>query len=178
MRPLKSLCAINDYVSMNVVCADLSNEAHAAALLALLDMYARDPMGGGHELSDYTKAHLVQRLSERPECRVFLAFDEEQPAGLAITFEVFSTFACRPILNVHDFSVAPEIRGRGVAKQLLTSVENSARELGCCKMTLEILEGNHRAQKVYRDFGFEGYELDPEMGKAMFLQKVLDEEGN
>ena len=160
---------------MKIVRADLSNEAHAAALVALLSMYSNDPMGGGKELSQYTKDHLVEQLSRRPGCYVFLAFEDETPGGLAITFEGFSTFACRPILYIHDFAVAPKFRQRGVAKLLLSSVELCARELGCCKLTLEVLEGNFRAQKVYRDCGFEGYELDPRMGKAMFLQKSLEQ---
>ena len=41
------------------------------------------------------------------------------------------------------------------------------------KLTLEVLEGNSVAQSAYRAFGFEGYELDPQMGKALFWQKKL-----
>ncbi len=43
----------------------------------------------------------------------------------------------------------------------------------CCKLTLEVLEGNHIAQAAYTKFGFSGYELDPEMGRALFWEKKL-----
>ena len=44
--------------------ADYAQPAHARALVELLDSYARDPMGGGEPLSDFTKAH-IEKLSKR-----------------------------------------------------------------------------------------------------------------
>ena len=37
----------------------------------------------------------------------------------------------------------------------------------------EVLEGNKAAQRSYRGLGFEGYQLVPEMGRAMFWEKPL-----
>jgi ribosomal protein S18 acetylase RimI-like enzyme len=48
-----------------------------------------------------------------------------------------------------------------------------ARLRGCCKVTLEVLSGNHRALSVYQQAGFAGYALDPATGHALFLQKPL-----
>jgi len=115
----------------------------------------------------------VPELRKRPGVHVVLAFAGEEPAGLAICMEGFSTFACEPLLNLHDIVVAPAHRGRGVSKQLLAEVERIARERGCCKVTLEVLEGNTLAQSAYRRAGFEGYQLDPRMGRALFWQKKL-----
>jgi len=56
---------------------------------------------------------------------------------------------------------------------ILEKVEAIAIERGYCKLTLEVLEGNVRAQKVYKDFGFASYVLDYEMGRALFLDKKL-----
>jgi ribosomal protein S18 acetylase RimI-like enzyme len=69
--------------------------------------------------------------------------------------------------------VAPEYRGRGISKRLLARAEEMAKNLGCCKLTLEVLEGNKIAQAAYMAYGFEGYELNPKMGKALFWQKKL-----
>ncbi len=52
-------------------------------------------------------------------------------------------------------------------------VENIAISKGCCKLTLEVLEGNRVTQSSYSKFGFSDYELDPKMGRALFWQKVL-----
>jgi len=69
--------------------------------------------------------------------------------------------------------VAPAFQGRGVGKQLLAALEDRARQMGCCKITLEVLEGNAVAQGLYRKQGFEGYALDEITGRAMFWQKKL-----
>lgn len=153
--------------------ADLSNQAHAEALVKLLNDYATDLMGGGAALAPVVRRTLVAELIKRPFVRTVLAFVDGEPAGLAITMEGFSTFACQPLLNIHDMAVSPPFRGRGISTQLLGKVEEIARGLGCCKITLEVLEGNKPAQASYKSFGFAGYELDPEMGKAMFWQKAL-----
>lgn len=140
----------------------------------LLDAYASDEMGGGSGLSEYTREHLASTLRQRPQTYVFLAYQDGAAVGLAICFESFSTFQCRPILNLHDCFVASGCRGQGIAQQVLAAIESLARELNCCKMTLEVLEGNHRAESVYRRFGFNSYELDPALGRAMFYEKMLD----
>jgi ribosomal protein S18 acetylase RimI-like enzyme len=56
---------------------------------------------------------------------------------------------------------------------MLDKLEEIARSKGCCKLCLEVLEGNVRAQKVYKSFGFASYQLDPSMGKALFWNKKL-----
>jgi GNAT superfamily N-acetyltransferase len=153
--------------------ADLLNPQHADAVVTLLNHYAMDEMGGGEPLSEFTQNNLVQALHQRPAATVFLAFDDAIAVGLMIVIEGFSTFACQPLLNVHDVVVVSTHRGRGAAKQLFVAAENLARRLGCCKITLEVLEGNRPAQAAYRSYGFTPYALDPKMGNAMFWQKKL-----
>jgi len=153
--------------------ADLNSTEQASVILALLDAYATDLMGGGKSLSAFTKANLIGELRQRSDSCVILAWANDRPAGLAICFEGFSTFACQPTLNIHDLFVAPAFRGRGLALALLEEIEAVAAERSCCKLTLEVLEGNHAAQHVYKKFGFAGYELNPEMGRALFYEKKL-----
>lgn len=154
--------------------ADYSNPAHGAALVAVLDAYARDPMGGGHPLSEFSRSHLVASLAARPQAYSVLAFDADMPVGLVNCIEGFSTFACRPLVNVHDVAVLPGYRGQGVAEKMLLLAQEMARERGACKLTLEVLQGNAAAQRLYQRLGFANYELDPSMGQAQFMQKWLD----
>ena len=156
-----------------ILTADLSLQEHADATVWLLNEYAKDDMGGGTGLTEFTQQNLIAELKKRPTIHVILAFVDEKPAGLALCIEGFSSFDCKPLLNIHDFMVAPAYRGRGLSKRLLGKVEETAIELGCSKLTLEVLEGNHVAQSAYRAFGFDGYELRPETGKAMFWQKKI-----
>lgn len=147
--------------------------AHATALVALLDAYAREPVGGGKPLSDYARANLVDELAARPFVFSVLAFDGEMPVGLVNAIEGFSTFACRPLVNVHDVIVLPSHRERGIAASMLVEVEAIARERDACKLTLEVLSGNRAARSLYEKLGFDDYRLDPAMGHAQFMQKWL-----
>lgn len=156
-----------------IIDADLSNPNHAQTVVRLLDEYAQGGMGGGLGLSAFAKENLAAELRKRAGVYVILAFAGGEPAGLAICFEGFSTFACRPLLNIHDLVVSKPYRGLGLSKKLLAKAEETARSLGCCKLTLEVLEGNAIAQAAYRSCGYAGYELDPAAGKALFWQKKL-----
>lgn len=153
--------------------ADYQLPAHAQALVFLLDAYARDVAGGGQPLGEFAKQHLVAELAARPQAFSVLAFDGVQPVGLVNCIEGFSTFACKPLINVHDVVVLASHRGRRVGEQMLALVEQLARERGACKLTLEVLAGNHSAITLYERVGFAGYQLDPAMGQAQFLQKWL-----
>ncbi len=156
-----------------ILIADLSSPPHAEAIVYLLNEYAKDDMGGNSELSAFARSNLVPELRKRQGAHVLVALVDGSPAGLAICFEGFSTFACKPLLNIHDIVVASPYRGRGLARRLLAKAEQVALRLGCCKLTLEVLEGNAVAQAAYKACGYAGYELDPKMGKAMFWQKKL-----
>ena len=153
--------------------ADYRDPAHAEALVFLLDAYARDTAGGGQPLSDFARTHLVAELAARPQAFSVLAFDGAQPVGLVNCIEGFSTFACRPLVNVHDVVVLASHRGRRVGELMLAEVEAIARERGACKLTLEVLQGNASAIRLYERIGFAAYQLDPALGQAQFLQKWL-----
>lgn len=156
-----------------VLQASYSNPMHAEAIGLVLDQYARDPMGGGQPLDPQLLAQLPEELARRPHAFSVLAFVDGQPAGLVNCFEGFSTFACRPLVNIHDVSVVPAHRGKGLSQRMLAKVEEIARQRGCCKLTLEVLEGNPAAQGSYRTFGFEHARFDPVYGAMQFWTKAL-----
>jgi len=153
--------------------ADLTQPEHAQAYLKLMSAYASDPMGGGEDLSDFTKQHLIGALLKRDDVFIVLAFKEQQPAALLTAIEGFSTFACQPLLNIHDVMVCKNFRGQGLTALLFSEIEKIAKSRACCKMTLEVLEGNKIAKNAYRKQGFSGYQLDPEFGNALFWTKAL-----
>ncbi|MDD5274263.1 MAG: GNAT family N-acetyltransferase [Methylovulum sp.] len=157
----------------HIILADLSSPDHAQTIMDLLDEYAQDPMGGGQALSAFVRSNLVAELKKRQGVYVLLAMHNEEAVGMAICFEGFSTFACKPLLNIHDVIVSAKYRGRSIARRLLAKAEEIAVASGCCKLTLEVLTGNTAAQAAYKACGYAGYELDPTMGQAMFWQKKL-----
>jgi GNAT superfamily N-acetyltransferase len=156
---------------------DYRNSRDRAALTALLDHYAQDPMGGGTPIAPDALARLCDELAERPFAFSFIAWAQtaqgEQPAGLANCFEGYSTFKAAPLINIHDIVVHSDWRGQGVAQQLMQAAEQEARARAACKITLEVLTGNDIAMKSYERFGFAPYALDPKAGTATFMQKWL-----
>lgn len=158
----------------HILLADYHNEQHAAAIVQLMMHYAEDPMGGGEALHPEVQQRLVKAMSERPGIYTLLAWHAGEPVGLLNAVEGFSTFAARPLLNIHDVVVLASHRGQGIGQGLLAAAEQLARDHNCCKLTLEVLEGNQRAQQLYRQAGFAPYQLDPAMGQAIFWQKPLD----
>lgn len=153
----------------SVIEADLSLPEHQEATLRLLNAYATDPMGDGHPLSESVLRELIPGLRQLPTTMVFLAYTGVEPVGLAVCFLGFSTFAARPLVNISDYFVFPEQRGTGVGRRLLAAIEKRARELGCCKLTLEVQENNHRARGVYSAAGFSQAIHVPEAGGALFF---------
>lgn len=163
-------------MSLAVRCVDLNDANEALIWLELLDHYARDPMGGGDGLSEYAKLNLVATMREVPGFHGALAWLDGQAVGLIDCFAGFSTFAARPLLNVHDIVVHADRRGQGIGRALLAWAEQRAAELGCCKLTLEVLSNNHGAMACYERAGFAPYMLDPQAGHALFLQKLIDKD--
>lgn len=160
---------------MNIVIqqADYQNPEHAVAIVDLLDAYARDPMGGGEPLSQFAKDNVIVELAKRSFALSLIAFVDVKPVGLLNAFEGFSTFKAKPLINIHDIIVLPDYRGKGIGQQLLQAIELIAHQKKCCKITLEVLQGNDLAQQAYLKAGFAGYILDPKMGHALFWQKNL-----
>ena len=167
-------------MNLRLAAVDLKNGPISRAWLDLLDHYAQDPMGGGEGLSEHARGHLVRELRVFPGFHGALAWQaaddgSETPVGLINSFAGFSTFAARPLLNIHDVVVHADYRGRGIGRALLAWAEQRARDLGCCKLTLEVLSNNTTALAAYERAGFAPYVLDPAAGQALFLQKLLPE---
>lgn len=158
---------------ITVIEADLHEPQHQQAILYLINAYARDPMGDGQDLPAAVRDRLIPGLRQHPTALVFLAFDAATPVGIAVCFVGFSTFAARPLINIHDLAVVSDYRGRGIGRLLLQQVEAKGHELGCCKLTLEVRADNYSAQRLYQRCGFA--DMPTEFGpvRNWFLQKRL-----
>ncbi len=159
---------------LRVAPIDLADAVQAAALVDLLDHYARDPMGGGGALPADVLGALPSRLRQLDNYHGALAWHDGRAVGLINCFTAFSTFKARPLLNVHDIVTHAGCRGQGIGAALLEWAAVRARELGCCKLTLEVLSNNHVARRCYQRAGFAPYVLDPAAGTAELMQRYLD----
>lgn len=146
--------------------ADLNDPTHIDALIHLLNSYSDEP------LAEDVRQRLGDELRKHPTTHVLLATNADgQPVGTAICFLGFSTFQAKPLLNLHDLVVDPASRGQGVGSRLLASVEEMARDLDCCRVTLEVKEDNPRAKALYHRSGF--VDKSPTNEQKYFLEKEL-----
>ena len=168
-------------LAVDIVAADLRRPDHQRDVVALTDAYARDPMGNGGPLAPEVLASLPAALRDHPTTLILLAYTQDratthttaQAIGIATCFLGFSTFAARPLINIHDLAVLPAYRGRGVARRLLAAVEDQARKLGCCKLTMEVQENNLRAKHVYTSAGFSHALTATAGGGALYFTKPV-----
>ncbi|MFT7558583.1 MAG: GNAT superfamily N-acetyltransferase [Flavobacteriales bacterium] len=158
---------------IDIIHVDYNNTAQAADLINMLNAYALDPMGGGEELAEETKSRLVQELSKRNDAISLIAYTDGKAIALINAFEGFSSFAAKPLINVHDVFVAKEHRGTGIVYKMMEELGRIALERGCCKLTLEVLSKNDRAKKAYLTMGYKPYDLGEDGGHAEFWQMPL-----
>lgn len=151
--------------------ADFDNPEHAQAIVDLINSYACEPHGGGRNLDEAVSSQIVPGMKAVPGSFTILAWEEDQAVGAAICFRGFSSFAAKPLVNIHDLAVLPTHRGQGIGTQLLNAVENQARRFGCCKVTLEVRQENPQAEKLYLRVGYG----DPDGFQTRFLDKKLRE---
>ena len=163
----------NTPIPIRIIEADLKLAKHREAVLAMVDAYSRDSMGDAKPLDPDVRARLIPGLRRHPTTLIFLAFADERPVGVAVCFIGFSTFAAKPLVNIHDCLVVADYRGKGLGRRLLEAVEGKSRKLGCCKLTLEVMDKNDRAVRAYKAAGFLPYALQKEAGTAIFMSKPL-----
>lgn len=165
-------------VMLDFALADWTNSDDCDTVVSLLQAYALHPMGGAEALSDYAAANLPSAMAKTPGAFSVIGWHtnsegERTAVALANCFSTLSTFACKPLINIHDLYVADSARGQGAGQAIMTYVEEEARRRGCCKVTLEVLTGNVGAIRAYEKFGFKLYTLDDTTGHALFMHKTL-----
>ena len=159
--------------SPSILRADLTDSFHQQAIIQLTNAYACDVMGGQQSLSPQVLENLIPGLQKHPTTIIFLAFIDSLPIGIATCFLGFSTFAAKPLINIHDLAVMPKYRGLGVGRALLEAVESLAAELDCAKLTLEVVQNNLAARSLYESVGFQQANYGEQGGGALFYSKFI-----
>jgi len=152
-------------MDIEIIEADYWNQKHCSDIARLTNSYAKDEMGGAQPLPKDTLEQMIEGLRETPNVFSLLANVDEKAVGLANCFVGFSTFEAKKLINIHDLAVLPEFRRRGIGEKLLEKIQQKAKQLDCCKLTLEVREDNP-ARQLYERFGFEN-----EYPKMLFMTK-------
>jgi GNAT superfamily N-acetyltransferase len=101
-----------------------------------------------------TEADLRAALfGPRPAAEVIIGYAGDQPAGFALYFQTFSTFAGKSGLYLEDIFVKPEWRKHGLGTMLLARLARTAVDRGYGRMEWSVLNWNEMALSVYRGVG-------------------------
>jgi len=139
---------------IEVITGDIWNKEHQRAMLSQLDLYMQDPMGGQGKLSEELAYEVLSGLQEQTNFVFFLAKYNGEYAGVANCFVNFSTFKAKKLINIHDFSISPHFRKKGIGKALMDQIFKYSKENCFVKVTLEVRTDNTNAQNLYKRMGF------------------------
>ena len=88
-----------------------------------------------------------------PRFEAAVAAWDGAPAGFALWFYNYSTFAGRHGLYLEDLFVRPVFRGKGIGKALLVHLARLARAQGCARYQWQVLDWNTPSIQFYEALG-------------------------
>ncbi len=102
--------------------------------------------------------HHLQRIAAQfeqhdPRCHCELAFWNGAPAGFALWFYNFSTFAGKAGIYLEDLYVEPDLRGKGIGKALLKHLARRCVAEGLPRLQWSVLNWNAPSIAVYKAMG-------------------------
>ena len=90
-----------------------------------------------------------------PALSALLAFEGDEPAGLALYYPAYSTWRANWGVYLEDLFVRPEHRGRGVGLALFRAVAAAAVAGGAERLDWVVLDWNRLAVDFYEALGAE-----------------------
>jgi GNAT superfamily N-acetyltransferase len=103
---------------------------------------------------EVTSASLRDALFGKcPVAQALLARVGEEPAGYAVYYRTFSTFAGRPGIFLDDVYVRPPYRNRGLGRALMARAANDRNPENIGRYEWIALRWNENALQFYRNLG-------------------------
>ncbi len=87
-----------------------------------------------------------------PRAEVLIAEQAGAPVGFALFFHNYSTWEGRPGLYIEDLFVVEPARGTGAGRALMAALARLARDRGCARLDLAVLDWNP-ARAFYEQLG-------------------------
>jgi GNAT superfamily N-acetyltransferase len=109
-----------------------------------------------------TREGIARDFFSRRLANALFALVDGKPAGFAVWYFNYSTFAGKKGLFLEDIFVDEPFRGKGVATTIFSWLETKAQEEGCARIEWHVLDWNATAKSFYRSCGGapnEGWEV-------------------
>ncbi|HBX52831.1 MAG: GNAT family N-acetyltransferase [Bacteroidetes bacterium RIFOXYA12_FULL_35_11] len=92
-------------------------------------------------------------FSESKIAEAVIGYYNDSPVAFAIYFHNFSTFVGKKGLYLEDLYVKPEMRGKGLGKEMLLYLVRLAKERDCGRLEWAVLDWNTSAINFYKSLG-------------------------
>ncbi|MBU2867972.1 GNAT family N-acetyltransferase [Pacificibacter marinus] len=93
-------------------------------------------------------------FTTEPWLTILVAEREERLVGYAGLVRGFKLHFGQRTLDLHHLFIAPNMRGKGVGRQLIDASISTARALDCVELTVSTQSHNTAAQNAYSACGF------------------------
>ena len=102
--------------------------------------------------TDAWPREMMRAEMTNPNCRYLVAELARAPVVVA-----YAGLLCPPGSgdgDIQTIAVAPDMRGQGIAREMMTELMAEARRRHATRVFLEVRADNESAQALYRDLGF------------------------
>ena len=106
-----------------------------------------------HEVEATVESLREALCGPQPAAGALLARCGSEPAGYALFFPTFCSFAGRPGLWLDDLYVRPQFRKRGLGRALIQEVAKIGAQRNCARLEWISLDWNQSALEFYRKIG-------------------------
>jgi GNAT superfamily N-acetyltransferase len=142
----------NHNQAMNTITIRQAQSADAPLLLSLINALAEYEKLPGPD-SAACERLVRDGFGPAPRYQAYIAEQEGQAIGYALTFETYSSFLAQPALYLEDLFVLPDARRRGAGRALFRFLAAEALRRGCGRMEWAVLTWNQSAIDFYEQAG-------------------------
>ena len=141
----------------------IADKSHLTALEVLVRSITTEDHPGLSEIAKNASEGLRRSLNHfkmlSSDCVwLLIAFDDDQPAGLAVLTRIPKLDARLGFLYLDELHVIPQHRRRGIGKALLAQCIDLAQDLALAGVRLLARIDSEPARRLYEGLGFRGSE--------------------
>ncbi len=109
--------------------------------------------GLSHKVTATEEILAMQLFGEKKYAETILVYWESKPVGFALFFHYFLTYLGKPSIFLENLYVIPEMRGRGIAKNIFSYLAEITLERGAESLDWCVLDSNVSARAFYEKIG-------------------------